>query len=175
MGEFVNEKSKLTTEDVVNYVIQSPQNTNPNVLRGIVNTLIDDSQPAPPSGTINITSNGTDIDVAQYAKAYVSVPSVEYGTWTLTMHGGTFKGYVLAEENGAIVGKEITSSGTYLAPKTGFAPVYLVADSSYKFNASSPSGINANVPFNKSFPGTGVTRVLGVTAGDAIDGWLVED
>lgn len=42
MGE-LTDKEILSTEDIVDYVIQSPQNTNPNILRGMVNTLVEEA------------------------------------------------------------------------------------------------------------------------------------
>lgn len=38
----------MTPEDVIDYVTKTPDNTNPNVLRSMLKTLIDDSQPLSP-------------------------------------------------------------------------------------------------------------------------------
>jgi hypothetical protein len=72
----------MDKEDIIAYVTKTPMNTNPNILRGMLEFL------KPQGGTINITTNGTK-DVAQYASANVQVPAsaVVSGTYTATSNG----------------------------------------------------------------------------------------
>lgn len=72
----------MNIEDIIQYTQKTPENTNPNILRGMLKIL------KPQGGTITITTNGTK-DVAQYASANVQVPAsaVVSGTYTATSNG----------------------------------------------------------------------------------------
>lgn len=63
----------MTIKDILNYVITTPNNTNPSVLKSMLNSL-EGGGGITPSGTISISTNG-DYDVSAFASASVLVPS----------------------------------------------------------------------------------------------------
>ena len=70
-----------------------------------------------PTGTINITENGTDVDVAQYAKADVAVPQPT-GNVELTVNGtdidiAQYATATVAVPNPSTGSLEITTNDTY--------------------------------------------------------------
>lgn len=59
----------MTKKEILDYVMENPGNTNVSVLGPMVDAVAG----VAPTGKITITENGSDIDVAQYAKADVAV------------------------------------------------------------------------------------------------------
>ena len=71
-----------------------------------------------PTGTISITANGTNIDVAQYAKADVAVPNPAAGTISITANGTNIDVSAYAKADVAVPNpstgtRNITSNGDY--------------------------------------------------------------
>lgn len=60
----------MDKQRIIDYVMQSPQNSNPAVL----GSLLDQYGSEEPTGTLDITENGT-YDVSDYAEVDVDVPS----------------------------------------------------------------------------------------------------
>ena len=73
----------MTKDEIMKYVMNTPGNTNVSVL----GPMVDAVSGVTPTGKITITENGSDIDVAQYAKADVNVqgePTYNPQTVTIT-------------------------------------------------------------------------------------------
>ena len=73
----------MTKKEILDYVMENPGNTNVSVLGPMVDAVAG----VTPTGKITITENGSDIDVAQYAKADVTVPNPSTGTLPITTNG----------------------------------------------------------------------------------------
>lgn len=77
----------MTKKEILDYVMENPGNTNVSVLGPMVDAVAG----VAPTGKITITENGSDIDVAQYAKADVAVnPEI----WNATI-SASFTGTVI--------------------------------------------------------------------------------
>ena len=92
-------------DEVINYVMETPGNTNPNVLKGMLENYVE------PSGTIEITENGT-VDVAEYASAEVNISSTvqNYGEITIVNNTGvSFKAifYSVSDSDDGIILKPV--------------------------------------------------------------------
>lgn len=96
----------MTKKEILDYVMENPGNTNVSVLGPMVDAVAG----VTPTGKITITENGNGIDVSQYAKADVNVPSsggLETCTLTLGLQNlnnyemfGKLTVSVLVEEDG---------------------------------------------------------------------------
>lgn len=86
----------MTKKEILDYVMENPGNTNVSVL----GPMVDAVSGVTPTGKITITENGSDIDVAQYAKADVTVPNPSTGTLPITANGTyNVASYASAEVN----------------------------------------------------------------------------
>ena len=86
----------------------------------IERAILEGTKPAPqpvpgPSGTISITENGTDIDVAAFAKADVAVPNPSVGTLDIVSNGE----YDVTEKAGVKVNVPNPSTGNKDITTTG--------------------------------------------------------
>jgi hypothetical protein len=53
----------MNKEDIINYVLSTPANTNPNILRGMIDALIE-SQPQPEPTEPTVTYETVQVDFA---------------------------------------------------------------------------------------------------------------
>lgn len=99
---------------ILNYVVKTPYNTNPNVIGNMIDALVEGEAP---TGNIKIIENGENINVAQYATATVAVPaevsSLSTCTMTLTSNNDITWFYCPLVSTDKAIGTDSISSGTY--------------------------------------------------------------
>ena len=148
----------MTNEDIIKYASSSPENTNPNVLRSLLIDLENSNKPsgsvtletngthdvteyeeakvqvpasAVVSGTKSITTNGTDIDVTEYATVNVNVNSTTWqGQMTLNNNTGYAITVYTEKEGEALVQATTINNGE---SATIAMPCNMYKYSSYKY------------------------------------------